>query len=56
MANVLHKHGYTKNATSLLKKALTYRTDKSAAIHHFTLGNFYATLEGLVLNNIKYQL
>ena len=49
MANVLHKHGYTKNATSLLKKALKYRNDKSAAIHHFTLGNFFATMEGSVL-------
>ena len=43
MANVLHNHGYTKNATMIMRKA--EKINPKQAIHHFTLGNMFAYLE-----------
>lgn len=43
MANVLHNHGYTKNATMIMRKA--EKINPKQALHHFTLGNMFAYLE-----------
>ena len=43
MANVLHHHGFTKNATILMRKA--EKINPEQPVHHFTLGNMFAHLE-----------
>ena len=42
IANILHKQGYTKNATVLMKVAAE---NYPHAINHFALGNMYSVVE-----------
>ena len=42
IANVLHKQGYTKNATVLMRAAAD---SYPHAINHFALGNMYSVVE-----------
>jgi len=45
---VLHKHGYTRNATVIIERGAQLNVKHNGsgvALHHFTLGNLYAHME-----------
>ena len=45
---VLHKHGYTRNATAIIERGAQLNNKHNGSgvtLHHFTLGNLYAHME-----------